>query len=913
MALLFHHKLTHWGKALGAVAGVILSLTAPQPVFAQSTDTTKSGAPTWTANEDDALLFDMRVRQWRLGNGVRGYQTNAGVCVDLADVVMALDVPVRVDPKSRRATGWFFAENRNFTLDYDSRSVQVGGKISPLAPGDLHVTPEGWCVSVTKLSEWIGVPLKLDMANAYIIVDSEEKLPFEMAEERKTRAANVKPRQQFDLSSMPSKDEPYAMFRAPSVDVTLGTAVISQPGEKTQFQANYEIFASGEIATASFDARFASDQNGDPQSLRLRAYRTDPDGGLFGPLGATHFEVGDVEMPGTPLVAQGSQGRGAFITNRPIGRGDLFDTTDFTGDLPRGWDAELYRNGELLAYVADRGTGLYEFRDIPMLFGQNSFEVRLYGPQGQTRTERRTLAIGLDSIPPKQTYYWAGVAEAGTDLVPFGNQPLRANTGWRAGVGVERGLDARTSVGGSFYWLRQDVGPISNDRYFGELSLRRSIGFMLGEAGVSSDFRGGYGFRVQAIGQIGANHVRAESFWVTDGYRSDRYGRGLRGEHRLGFDRSVKIGGDDVPLHLEAAYLQYVGGQSSIRIDGRTTFGIGPMSVTANVGWQRLVTGGFSGYARDELDGSMRVSGRWGKVRLRGETNFRVVPSLELRETSLIAEWQRNERDSFRIQTAYDARNDRARLGLSYIRQFAPVAVSGTFEVATDGAFAFGVTANFSLGPKPGGGFSLSSQRLAANGRAQALVFYDENGDGLRQAEEPIESQVTVIAGTAQFAETDDKGRAEVQGLTPFRPILIGIDAGSLPDPFVQPAGPGIVVTPRPGVATIIELPLVAAGEVDGTLMAEGGRALSGVKMELLDKSGRVIASTTSEFDGFFLFEKVPYGQYRLRIGAESAAVLDLDPQLDKPALVGRNTPTASLGIVAARRQKREEVANTSD
>ena len=907
MALHFHHKLAHWARALGAVAGALLLLTAPQPVFAQAAE---AG---WTANEDDALLFDVRVRQWRLGNGVRGYQTNAGVCVDLADIVMALDVPVRVDPKSRRATGWFFAESRNFTLDYDSRSVQVGGKVSALAPGDLHITPEGWCVSVTKLSEWIGVPLKLDMANAYIIVDSEEKLPFELAEERKARAAHVKPRQQFDLSQMPQRHEPYAFIRAPSVDVTLGTAVISQPGTKTQFQANYEIFASGEIATASFDARFASDQNGNPQSLRLRAYRTDPEGGLFGPLGATHFEVGDVEMPGTPLVAQGSQGRGMFITNRPIGRGDLFDTTDFTGDLPRGWDAELYRNGELLAYVADRGTGLYEFRDIPMLFGQNSFEVRLYGPQGQTRTERRTLAIGLDSIPPKQTYYWAGVAEAGTDLIPFESQPIRANTGWRAGVGVERGLDARTSIGGSFYWLRQDIGPLLENRYFGELALRRSIGFMLGEAGVSTDFQGGYGFRVQAIGQIGKNHVRAESFWVTGGYRSDRYGRSLRGEHRLGFDRSITIGSQDVPLHLEAAYLQYRGGQSSIRVDGRATFGVGPMSVTANVGWQRLVTGGFQGYARDELDGSLRVSGRWGKVRLRGETNFRVVPSLELRETSLIAEWQHSERNSFRVQTAYDARNDRARLGLSYIRQFKPVAVSGTFEVATDGAFAFGVTANFSLGPKPDGGFSLSSQRLAANGRAQALVFYDENGDGRRQAEEPIESQVTVVAGTAQFAETDAEGRAEVQGLTPFRPILIGIDAGSLPDPFVQPAGPGLVITPRPGVATVIELPLVAAGEVDGTLMAEGGRAMSGVKLELLDPSGRVIAITISEFDGFFLFEKVPYGQYRLRIGAESAAALDLEPQLDTPARVGRDTPTASLGIVAARRQSREEVAITAD
>ena len=62
----------------------------------------------WKANDDDALLFDLRSGKYRLGDGVRGYQTDKGVCVDFADVIMALDIPVRLDKKSRRATGWIF-------------------------------------------------------------------------------------------------------------------------------------------------------------------------------------------------------------------------------------------------------------------------------------------------------------------------------------------------------------------------------------------------------------------------------------------------------------------------------------------------------------------------------------------------------------------------------------------------------------------------------------------------------------------------------------------------------------------------------------------------------------------------------------------------------------------------------------
>jgi hypothetical protein len=59
----------------------------------------------WAPNEDDALLFDVRLGKYRLGDGVRGYQTPQGVCVDLADTIMALDLSIRLDKKLRRATG----------------------------------------------------------------------------------------------------------------------------------------------------------------------------------------------------------------------------------------------------------------------------------------------------------------------------------------------------------------------------------------------------------------------------------------------------------------------------------------------------------------------------------------------------------------------------------------------------------------------------------------------------------------------------------------------------------------------------------------------------------------------------------------------------------------------------------------
>ena len=41
-----------------------------------------------------------------------------------------------------------------------------------------------------------------------------------------------------------------------------------------------------------------------------------------------------------------------MVTNRPLDQPSAFDRTSFKGDLPSGWDAEIYRNGELLGFAA---------------------------------------------------------------------------------------------------------------------------------------------------------------------------------------------------------------------------------------------------------------------------------------------------------------------------------------------------------------------------------------------------------------------------------------------------------------------------------------------------------------------------------------------------------------------------------
>jgi len=165
-----------------------LALAGLVPSGAHAVDTAPVSAA-WSPNEDDSWLFDLRSGQYRLGDGVRGYQTPQGICVDLADIVLALDLPVRVDRKLRRATGWVFDERRSLTIDREAGEVRAGSASYALTPTTIRDTAAGWCVDLDALSKWLGVPVAADLSNAVLRIETKEKLPFQLAAERRARGA----------------------------------------------------------------------------------------------------------------------------------------------------------------------------------------------------------------------------------------------------------------------------------------------------------------------------------------------------------------------------------------------------------------------------------------------------------------------------------------------------------------------------------------------------------------------------------------------------------------------------------------------------------------------------------------------------------------------------------------------------
>ena len=186
---------------------------------------------------------------------------------------------------------------------------------------------------------------------------------------------------------------------------------------------------------------------------------------------------------------------------------------------------------------------------------------------------------------------------------------------------------------------------------------------------------------------------------------------------------------------------------------------------------------------------------------------------------------------------------------LGWVRQFDRFALRTEGRLDSRDRLSFGLTLGFSLGADPvGGGWRIARQRLAETGQAAVEVFRDDNGDGYRQADEGLVEGVSVEAGFRHgAAPTDKAGRAVIDGLAPYVPVLVSIDAGTLPDPLLQPKVRGLVVVPRPGVATKIKLPLAPSGEVGPCSLARMARRWKGLRSncstQLVGWSGKARAT----------------------------------------------------------------------
>ena len=875
----------------GLVAALML------PALAAGSIATGAASPVvptaWSPDSDDQYMLDVTVRQLRLGDGVRAYGTPEGACVILGDLVTTLDVPVTIDLVARKASGWTFKESNRLSIDLGTGQVDYGaGKHEMLSSGTVRQTPEGWCVEAKAVSRWLGIGVKPSLAGSALILESEAKLPVEMARERHDRAARIHPAS-MNLDQLPQVRLPYRLWRAPALDFVVSGGVTYDARSGTRIDRRAAVLAAGEVANLSFEAQASTDNKGVPESLRIHVYKSDPGGNLLGPLHATHFGFGDVNGFDSKLVGIGAIGRGAVVTNRPLFNPTAFDRTHLEGELPAGWEAELYRNGELLAFSPTSADQRYHFDDVQLLYGENRIEIRLYGPQGQVRSRIETVNVADSAAPPGKTWYWLGANQPGRDLVSLRHEVVDAGIvpKAQATAAIEHGLDTRTSIG-----VAATIQLLDDERLtIVEGTVRRALGRALVESSVARDSHGGTAARAGILARVGNVNISGEALIAND-FRLNNIREHSLKQMQVSVDAPLHIGRALIPAHASVRVIDRSDSSRELEAAGRLSASIGRFNLGTDIRYSHY-SSPLGPAPPDELQASLVGSGHIGRVRIRGSTLFDILPSARLRSTEVSAYWSASERADWEAALGYDGFAKRARARLSHIRRFNAVAVALTGEAASDGSLAFSFNLIFSLDPTRG--FKPSRLPMASAGMVRAHVYRDLNDNGVRDPGEPDEKGALITTGTRVASEqTDRNGRATVAGLAVYQPVAIGIDESSLGDPTLTPRKALQVVTPRAGIIADVDIGLVGAGSIEGLLVKDGGGGFEGVDLELVDASGKAVSTTRSDYDGYFLFDRVAYGHYSIRLAAASASAIHAGVALDAHIVVTGDKPTVRLGAI---------------
>ncbi len=913
-------KATYLAGLLTVMAAAILAAgpAAAGEADASAATGSDAGAGTETRalfTENDLLLFDVYVGDDQLADSFAGYSSRSGVYLPLGALSRLLDLAVTVDPNHGRAEGWVLSEDRALRLDIMTQQAAVGGRVVDFSNGDAVLRDDDIYLRTSLLEKLLPVTFGIDTHGLILTLTPKEKLPFQMDAERQARLGALSGGMRSEpVLTVPA---PYKMFTPPSVDVTLTGMASNRPGGAN---SSYTVRAAGDVAF--FDAQLfaASDNHGTLDQLRFTLDKKDPEGHMAGPLGLTQISLGDTFTPQLSMGARSAGGRGFQIRSEPLSQVDVFNKIDLHGELPPGYQVELYIGEVLRAAQMTPVEGRYDFTGVSLSYGLNVIRLVFYGPHGERREEVRKVNVGGGQLGRGETTFNLGVVENGVALF---NVAPKASTGLPQGdtritANFARGLTSTTTLSGAYAHYSPVTGVT---RDLGVAGLATSLGGVATKVNLGVDNTGATDAAIGLAGLYKGVSVLFRHSEYSGDFRDETVGYGsglsaLRRDTLVNFDYFARFFGASQPLQVSLEQAELVDGPTYLNVSALTSRPVGLFLVSSALNYNRITNSPVAQPAT--LNGSLSLSGRLSNTwQMRGNLDYTFEPNARL-DTAAIS----FDRQSGQGMSAH----------IGYARSFGTLAgdtmdASATWHLkALDLSLLGGyssVTGETRIGFElsTGFGFDPAQRRyrpfppgVASGGSMVLQAFLDRNGNGIRDADEEGMPGIAAASGL-RTAASNANGELTITGLGDGTSARARLDTSAISDPYLLSPPQTLVTVPRPGRILLASYPMSQSGEVEINVSFTAGqdtpRGLAALSLQLLDEKGTVAAAARSEYDGSVILDSLRPGVYELRIDPKESIRLGL--VLQEPVYVSIPSTGGFVGRVPARVRKKTiiEVALT--
>ncbi len=831
------------------------------------------------------LLFSVFLDDLTLSDGLGAYGEPGDPLIPVGELARLLEADIDVMPAERRIVGRIGQARRSLVVDLDAGIARIGPQEITLAPQDAVVAPTEIYLRVSVIQKLLPVRIEISSEDLALRLRATEKFPVQGRLQRLASRPDGGQIGTLEQDSL-KVPQPYAFFSPPGFDVVLDGGFESG-GRNRDFR--YDVRAGGDLLFANVQAYLGSDEVGRPANARVLLQRRSVEGEMLGALHVRDFNAGDTYTPSLAIGPRSISGRGISLSTAPLEQTNIFNRIDLRGDLPPGYDVEIYVNDVLKGTTNKAVSGRFEFLDVPLSPGLNVLRLVTFGPRGERTEEVQVINVGAALLRPKEAQFAFGVVDQNRPLLRFrhlnntvlGEAGVFADDGVRFVGSFNYGLtDLLSITAGMARVPRADGGAMG----VYTAGARTSVLGLATQFDAGWDSRGGDGVSLGLAGQAGqASAV----------LRHAEYRHGFIDENNLGFnsrlqmerrtelsvDANVNLRGRIVPASMRLIRNAYSDGSHDLLGAARASSSLGQVLVSAGLEYQRQSyrpappTETLTGY----LAASTYRSYRW---QVRTTLDYEILPDFRAKFLSLTVDRRLNDIWSMRFGLGqplnrFSGWNVTASTIMA--TRYGDLALTGEYD-NTDSDWRVAAQWSFGLGWDPvRRGYDLMRSGPGTGGSVLFNAFIDENGDGIRQAGEPPAPKVALQGGSQRGAVTGADGRVLISGLGGGPSAHMDVNLEQLDDASVSTPPQRLDLRPRPGSVARVDFPMRPTGGVmvKVELLREDGQrvGLSSVRVQLASEVGPPVEAVT-EFDGSAMFDAIPIGRYHLQLDPRQAEKL---------------------------------------
>lgn len=827
------------------------------------------------------LVLETTIEQVRLGE-LSVQKRGEVLWVDFEELLTLLDFPIEVTQRGTdiSAKGWFIRTENTFELqrcdsedcDFEIKTPQQKTTSYKVFNDQLDIQPNQIKVELIEALNWFGITATPQISTLSLKLQSAQKLPIQ---ERLLRQMRLSDGGLQNLEvQLPRQDVPYQAFSPIFTDIQLS----ANKDYSDMHRLNMSLLGTGDLAymTGRYFANLSYDETTQKTTpnMRLTLERNSLESNLLGPLEASHVSLVDISSTSIANLNSGGKDFGVRASNNPLGRVTNASSTTLSGLQQPGWEIELYLNGIYLDRQVVGEDGRYQFANQSLSVGENIFTFKFYGPQGQREERSEIYVLDQNSLVGGKLIYDLSVSRQDWQLSDFFESEYQNNpTNMRVNAHLEKGLGQNFSLTGDYSQyhftddsLHQFVQP--GFRLFVGDTLVNAAWLKDLNAGSQANFKIARGFGETRAHKLSYDFAQNTSDFAINYESLETYQNTHQVSLQGPFNPTKNL---KIAYQLTAAYKETFENtqiQSYAMNLGTQVKGI---SVNNNLTYNETSGANIANTSR--ADGSLQLSGRLARVFVRTGAQYSVAPDTQVNQSNIDFTFGLGQGWGAEINYGYNFLDEK--LAQGYALNWQNNDFIARIKVAkSEDQYSANLIVRFAFGADPlTNRLLLSSNSLANTGGVSALVYEDLNNNQRYEVGEPVLENVDVVAvQQSRRATTDDVGVATIKGLYDTQPTDVTVVTKSLPDPFFIPSVEGVSFLPRPGVIKTLFIPVVTAGEVEGTVRFTDGLmnnpvGQGQVPMLLTQvKNSKNVYQTKTAFDGFYLFDKVAPGSYLLEV-----------------------------------------------